>query len=47
MGKPPNPAPPYLCRSHGRLSVPVLYEGEQRMRHAGPGLGLVPFAALH
>ena len=37
----------YLCRSHNRLTIPVLEEGEDRMRHSGPGPGLVPLPAVH
>ena len=26
----------WKCGQHGRLAIPVLFEGEPRIRHAGP-----------
>ncbi len=37
MGRAPQPGITFICGTHGRLSVPALYDGEARMRHAGAG----------
>ena len=35
MGKTPQLGTTYIC-SHGRVSIPVWYQGKKRMRHNGP-----------
>ena len=36
-GKTPQLGTTYLCGTHGRLTVPVRFGEEARMRHAGSG----------
>ena len=36
-GKTPQLGTTWLCGTHNRLVVPVWFEGEKRMRHAGTG----------
>ena len=37
MGRAPQPGTSWICGAHNRLSVPAWWNGEKRMRHAGPG----------
>ncbi len=37
MGKAPELGTTYLCGSHNRRAVPVRHDGEDRVRHSGPG----------
>ena len=34
-GREPELGTTWKCGQHGRLAIPVLYEGEPRIRHAG------------